>query len=574
MSTNNNSNKSVIINALEEAGLVSEDMVKDALAHNVDAAQRVDRILIEEGLVSEKDVIEALAMQMGMDVINLSEITPDEQAIDMVESKIAKKFKCFPVKYEDGELLIAISDPLNVQIMDDLIKILNVPINTVVANEKDLNVMIRRFYERDEIRSIITDEVETETEKVRKEKHEQQMRDMELTIGEEGTQEPVVKYIDMMFAKAYHDRTSDIHVEPQKNGLIIRFRIDGVCQPVPTPPKALQNMVISRLKVLAGMDPAEKRIPQDGRIKLNIEGKKLDLRVNTLPGIHGESVVMRILDQDSVLLGLGDVGFLPDTIRLFEQLISSPNGVILMTGPTGSGKTTTLYSALSTINTPEIKIITIEHPVEYMLEGINQIQVSHEIGLDFAAGLKAMLRQSPDVIMVGEIRDLETANAAIEAALTGHLVFSTLHTNDAPSAPARLTDMGIKPFLVASGLQAVIAQRLCRRICNSCKEEYTPNPEEIREFGIDLKEFGDRKLFRGKGCDKCGGTGFRGRTAIHEIMVLNNTLRQLIIQKEAAMRVKKQAVKMGMRTLRMDGWEKVLLGMTTSVEVLKATQED
>ncbi len=570
-----NDKKEIILNALEEAGLVSKEMVENIIDEH-DAATKVEDILIEEGIVTEKDLLQALANQMQMEVVDISSIEPEPEALRALPPKFIKQYSCFPYKIENGTLYVAISDPLNVQLIDDLKKLSNYPVETVLANEKDLEIMIRRYYERDELKSIITATVEKEANKVREEKQKAMIKGLEsggvINVGE--SEEPVVKYIDMMFKKAYHDRASDIHIEPQKHGLVIRFRIDGVCHTIPSPPKELQSLVISRLKIMAGMDPAEKRIPQDGRIKLNIDGKKLDLRVNTLPAIYGESVVMRILDQSSILLGLGDVGFLPDTIRIFEQLITSPNGIILMTGPTGSGKTTTLYSALNTINTPEKKIITIEHPVEYMLEGVNQIQVNHEIGLDFAAGLRAILRQSPDVIMVGEIRDLETAEVAIEAALTGHLVFSTLHTNDAPSAPARLVDMGVKPFLVASGLQAVIAQRLVRRICNSCRIEYEPSEEELREFGISKEEFGNRKLFKGKGCEKCNGSGYRGRTAIHEVFVLNPTLRQMIIRNEAASRIKKKAVQMGMRTLRMDGWEKVLLGITTTEEVLRITQAD
>ncbi len=576
MGKKDKSKGNTVVNALEEAGYISDDMLKKIQQDNKEAGQRIDEVLVDEGFVSEDDVLNALANQMGMEVIDLSEIEVDTEALKQVPPKVAKQFRVFPVNYEDGTLTIAISDPLNVQVVDDVKRILSVPVETVVAPEKDIELMLRRYYEKNEIKSIISKEVETETDKVREEERDRKIKRMEIAgeEGEEESTEPVVRYIDQLLQKAYHDRASDVHIEPQKHGLLVRFRVDGVCHTVPAPPKSLQKMVISRLKVMSGMDPAEKRIPQDGRIKLTIDGRDLDLRVSSLPAIYGESVVMRILDQSSVLLGLGDVGFLPDSIRTFEQLISTPNGVILMTGPTGSGKTTTLYSALSTINTPEKKIITVEHPVEYQLEGINQMQVNHEIGLGFAAGLKAMLRQSPDVIMVGEIRDLETAESAVEAALTGHLVFSTLHTNDAPSAPARLVDMGIKPFLVASGLQAVIAQRLVRRICNACREEYEPKEEELAEFGKSRKELGDRKLVRGTGCDKCSGTGYRGRTAIHEILVMKPVIRQMIVRNESASRIKKKAVQMGMRTLRMDGWEKIILGMTSTQEVLKITQND
>ncbi len=336
------------------------------------------------------------------------------------------------------------------------------------------------------------------------------------------------------------------------------------------PPRKWQAAIIARLKVLAGMDIAEKRIPLDGRIKLNIPGKKLDLRVSSLPTVFGESIVMRILDQSSVMMGLEDVGFLSDTIKTFNQLIKSPNGVILMTGPTGSGKTTTLYAALGVLNTPEHKLMTLEDPIEYQIAGINQVQIHADIGLTFPVGLRSLLRQSPDVILVGEIRDLETAENAIRAALTGHLVFSTLHTNDAASATSRLIDMGVKPYLVASSVQAIIAQRLVRRICSNCKEAYTSKPEEFAIIGYNPEEYEGVQLFKGKGCERCNNTGFRGRTAIHEIMVMDSEIRRRVIRSEAATRIKRYAVSKGMRTLRKDGFEKSLLGWTTFTEIYEA----
>jgi len=388
-------------------------------------------------------------------------------------------------------------------------------------------------------------------------------------------QPPVVKFVDLIFKQAVHDRASDIHIEPNRFGVAVRFRVDGVLYEVPSPPKKWQNAIISRLKVLSGMDLAEKRVPQDGRIKLNLPDRKLDLRVSSLPAIYGESVVMRILDQSTVLLGLEDVGFLEENIHLFNQLIRSPNGIILMTGPTGSGKTTTLYAALSTLNNVETKIVTVEDPVEYMIDGINQVQVNREVGLDFSRVLRSVLRQSPDVILVGEMRDQETAEIAVRAALTGHLVFSTLHTNDAPSSCVRLIDMGIKPFLVASSIQAIVAQRLVRKICQHCKYEYEPKDEEIREFGFEDRAQAEvTVLYKGKGCDRCNSAGYRGRTAIHEVFVMNPKLRQMVIRAESGSRLKRQAVRDGMRTLRMDGWQKCKRGTTTTEETLRMTQGD
>jgi type IV pilus assembly protein PilB len=383
-----------------------------------------------------------------------------------------------------------------------------------------------------------------------------------------------VRFVDLVFRHAVHDGASDIHIEPTRTGLRLRFRIDGVLQDIPSPPKRWQNMILSRLKVMSGMDLAIKREPQDGRIKLTLPDKSLDLRVSCIPSIYGETIVMRILNTAEVLRGLDEVGFLPGTIQKFRHLIRSPNGVILMTGPTGSGKTTTLNAALSTLNNTETKIITAEDPVEYQVPGINQIQINEEVGLDFPAALRSMLRMSPDVIMVGEIRDLDTAEIAVRAALTGHLVFSTLHTNDAPSATIRLIDMGVKPFLVATSVQAVIAQRLIRRICSNCKRQVTVRPEVLIEMGVDPATHADALFCKGAGCERCNNTGYRGRVAIHEIFEMSPELRKMVVRSESNVKIKKAAIASGMRTLRQDGFEKIVLGWTTFEEVMQATQMD
>ncbi len=558
---------------LTESGLVSDEMVQETLKGlNYEAGTTLQKSLVDHGLVREDDVLEALATELDMDKVSLREVEINDDLIAQIPKKIANEYKVFPVSYTDDEIVVAISDPLNIQVTDDLQRVLGKRVITRLASEEEVDRYFKRYYEGDEIRNIyegITDGLH--------QKELDKMQDQEVELIENEDAPPVVKFVDLIFKQAVHERASDIHIEPNRDGVGIRYRIDGVLQDVPSPPKKWQNAIISRLKVLSGMDLAEKRIPQDGRIKLSLPDRKLDLRVSALPAIYGETIVMRILDQSSVLLGLEDVGFLPDNITLFNELIRRPTGVILMTGPTGSGKTTTLYSALSTINTPEIKIVTIENPVEYMLEGVNQVQVDENIGFDFTQGLRSILRQSPDVLLVGEMRDLETAEIGIRAALTGHLVFSTLHTNDAPSAPSRLVDMGVKPFLVASSLQAVVAQRLIRRLCGACKEPYIPTKEELEEIDATPEDFEAVETFdihRNVGCDRCSGSGYRGRTAIHEIMVVENRLRQMIIKGESGFRLKKVAQRAGMRTLRMDGWQKVKLGHTTIHEVARITQGD
>lgn len=559
--------------ALVNQGLINEEMLKETLGKlNSEAGTTLQQSLVEQQFVREEDVLDALATELGMDRISLADqdITPD--LVEVVPKKVAKEYRVFPVEADETEVVIAIADPLNIQVIDDLQRIVGRPVRTVIAPEEEIDRFYNRFYEGDELQNVYEKIVD---EAVQKDMDAAQEQTIELEDNEQAP--PVVRFVDLVFKQAVHERASDIHIEPTRFGLVIRFRVDGVLHEVPSPPKKWQNAIISRLKVLSGMDLAEKRVPQDGRIKLSLPDRKLDLRVNSLPSIYGETIVMRILDQSSVLLGLEDVGFLPDNISLFNSLIRSPTGVILMTGPTGSGKTTTLYSALSTLNSPEVKIVTIENPVEYMLEGVVQVQVMEDVGLDFTTGLRSILRQSPDVLLVGEMRDLETAEIGIRAALTGHLVFSTLHTNDAPSAPGRLSDMGVKPFLVASALQAVIAQRLVRRLCSSCKTNFVPDESDLLELGATEEEMANIEEYdinKPVGCDRCSGKGFRGRTAIHEIFVLDARLRQMIIKGESAMRLKKVAARSGMRTLRMDGWEKVKLGNTSPEEILRITQND
>ncbi len=552
--------------ALENRGLVDDDMLKAAMNRMADeSAQSLKQTLVEMKFVSEEDILDAVAADMGMKRISLADVHFTEDLLDLVDHDVVKKYQVIPVKATEDEIWLALSDPSNVRAIDDLNRILGRRVIGMIASEEEIVKAIKRYYEAEDYNDLYEGMAESD---VPGGTNKYDDNALSLTPAAGADESPlVVRFVDMMFKQAVHERASDIHIEPTRNGVDIRIRVDGVLQLIPSPPRQWQNAIIARLKVLAGMDIAEKRIPLDGRIKLNMPGKKLDLRVSSLPTIFGESIVMRILDQSSVMMGLEDVGFLPDTIRIFNQLIKSPNGIILMTGPTGSGKTTTLYAALGSLNTPEHKLMTLEDPIEYMISGINQVQINAEIGLDFPTGLRSLLRQSPDVILVGEIRDKETAENAIRAALTGHLVFSTLHTNDAASATVRLADMGIKPYLVASSLQAVIAQRLVRRVCSNCKRGYTPKPEEIQSLGYEPEKFKDAEFFKGAGCERCNHVGYRGRTAIHEVLVVDSEIRRRIIRSEAATRLKRYAMSQGMRTLKMDGWEKALLGQTTIEEV-------
>jgi len=537
-----------------------------------ESAQTLKHSSVSHGFTGGEELLDTLAANMGYERANLRELKVTPELVKTIDAKHALKYRVFPVRVEGDDLYLALADPLNIQTTDDLERIYHKRIHPMVADHMEIDKFIAHYYEGSNIANLYggmaDDAVAAESQAA----EDDQYANIE-TLESKEDQPPAVKYVDLIFRTAVNDRASDIHVEPTKTGITVRFRIDGVLHEYPAPPKKWQNSIISRLKVLSGMDLAEKRVPLDGRIKLNIPGKRLDVRVSSIPSIFGESIVMRLLDQSSVLMGLEDVGFLPDTVKTFVDLIKSPNGVILMTGPTGSGKTTTLYSALSTINNAETKIVTIEDPVEYMLDGINQVQINKDVDLDFSIGLRAILRQSPDVIMVGEMRDLEAAEIGIRAALTGHLVFSTLHTNDAPSACVRLIDMGVKPFMVASSLQAVIAQRLLRRICTQCKTEYKPKPQEIANAGFDPDEFAGRSFYHGRGCDRCNKSGYRGRTAIHEIFINNPEIRQLIMRMESGTKLKKVGMKYGMRTLRMDGWEKALLGQTTIEEVMRITVE-
>ncbi len=519
------------------------------------------------------DRLQLLAQQHSMNIVELRKRRLEHDIVQLMPQRMSERHRAICLAKDDSSVTVAIADPTDLQGID-VIQLYfhsrNLSVIWVLAKESEIHWAIERYFtgESTAIGEMLDDVTEgggegpaTLAEALSR----------EIGVDEEG---PIKRLVDLIFAEALRTRTSDIHFEPFEDKFVIRFRIDGVLQEVQSPDKRLQGPILSRIKLMSGMDLAEKRVPQDGRITQTILGREIDFRVSALPALHGESIVLRILEKSGVLLGLEQIGFLEDNIERFKSMIRRPHGIILMTGPTGSGKTTTLYSALNVINSVDTKIVTVENPVEYQIEGINQVQVHEEIGLTFASALRSILRQAPNVILVGEIRDLETAEIAISAAMTGHLVFSTLHTNDAPGAFTRLVEMGIKPFLVASAIQAVIAQRLIRTICKECIEEYSPDPLAIEDLGFDPSEYRDRRFIRGHGCEICGFSGYKGRTAIHEVLENSDEIRQLVLQNSTADEIRAVARTQGMRTLREDGWKKVLRGDSTMIEVARITAGD
>ena len=554
---------------LKEKGLVSEEKFHEAYEEQKKTGDAIGSILVRMGVITSEQLCETLAEQYGLPTIHLSEIDIPQALIKKVSPSLARTHKIIPIKHERNTITLAVATPLDLLAIDKLRLLLKARIAEVLVPEKDFEKALAKYYgdEEQNLSSMIEEISDTDIKFVTR-------ADNEVTEAELAEEAPIVKLVNLLVLDAFRSRSSDIHIEPLENKFRIRYRIDGVLHEVPGPPMRLKGPVISRVKLLAGMDISEKRLPQDGHIRINLGGKDVDLRASALPAFYGESVVLRILDKSSVLIGLEELGFLPEERKSFERLIEIPNGVILVTGPTGSGKTTTLYSCLNTINRPDKKLVTVEDPVEYQLEGINQVQVKPQIGLTFATGLRHILRQAPDVIMVGEIRDKETADIAITAALTGHLVFSTLHTNDAPGAVTRLIDMGMKPFLIASSVQAIMAQRLVRTICPKCKEPFHPHLEGLKELRLLEKDLSRATFYHGKGCTECNHTGYKGRIGIFELLLINDIIRELILEKASSARIKEKAVEMGMRTLRQDGLIKAMQGVTTISEVARVTQAD
>jgi type IV pilus assembly protein PilB len=558
-----------ILDQLIEMGYVSYGQVEGLRAEADAANSGMVDLLLQKKILRPIDVTSAKAAHFGAEIVNLAELRLDDDVLASVPRHIAKRYRAVPVFKHGNSLAVAISDPSDLDTIDTLHHLLKAEIEIRVATDDDIDAALAKYYGADDsVSQIIQDITEGEVELGKAPSSMES--DDGATVEADA---PIIKLVNTIIVEAYKSRASDIHLEPMAKTFRVRYRIDGMLHEMKSPPKRLQAAIISRLKIQSNMSIAEKRIPQDGRIQAQVGGKTIDLRVSCLPTNHGESIVMRILDKEGLKLGLPELGFFTDDQQTFERLIGLPDGILLVTGPTGSGKTTTLYSCLNFINRPDRKIITVEDPVEYILAGINQVQVNESVGLSFGAALRSMLRQAPNVIMLGEIRDLETATIAINASLTGHLVFSTLHTNDAPGAVTRLIDIGVKPFLVASSTRALIAQRLVRKICKKCTAPYMPSEAELKALNIEPNAEG-AKFAKGKGCDNCSRTGHRGRMGIFEMFVIEDTARRLIYDKVPASVLRVQAREMGMRTLREDGARKVLAGQTTAEEVIRATVGD
>ena len=548
-----------------QEGLTTPDVVERALARAQTTGELVGEALVALGAVTEDDVLRALALQQNLPYLWREEMPSTVPVLKNVSAKYLRQYRVVPISIEGSVLTVASADPLNTIIADELRQATGLTVKLVVSSPAGILEAIDRSY----------DGAATPLQRI--------VEGMEDEGGPGGDEDvnhlrdmafeaPVVRLVNLLVENAIAAEASDIHIEPFEDTLRIRYRIDGLLYDQEAPPRRLQAAVTSRIKIMSEMNIAERRLPQDGRIRVTLHGQRIDIRVSTMPTVHGESIVMRLLQRSTVFLPLEKLGFPSNTLARFESLIKRPHGIVLVTGPTGSGKTTTLYAALDKINSPGVKIITVEDPVEYQLKGVNQIPVKAKIGLTFANGLRHIVRQDPDVILVGEIRDLETAEIAIQASLTGHLVFSTLHTNDAPGAITRLQDMGVESYLVASVLEGVLAQRLVRRICESCRVPDAPPKADLDALGIEAPP--GTVLFRGKGCDDCRGTGYRGRSGIYELFVIDEDVRSLMLRRASTRDIRQYAISRGMVTLRMDGFKRACEGVTTVEEILRVTQED
>jgi general secretion pathway protein E/type IV pilus assembly protein PilB len=562
-----------LVDMLVDLGFVSPQQLMPLRAEAESAGVGLVDLMLANHVVRPADVTQAKAAHFGAEVVNLNEIQIQDDVIALIPRHIARKYRVVPVFKHGDNLTIALADPSDLETIDTLSHLLTAEISVQVADEADIEAALNKYY-GGEKRGIAEDSRFKDVIQELTEEHVQ----ANLAAAADGApveaDAPLIKLVNQLIIDAFKMRASDIHLEPLEKTFRLRYRIDGVMQEVKSPPKRLQAAIIARLKIQSNMSIAEHRIPQDGRIQTQVGNKLIDLRVSCLPTSHGESIVMRILDKEGLRLGLPELGFFTDDQQTFERLIGLPDGILLVTGPTGSGKTTTLYSCLHFINRPDRKIITVEDPVEYILAGINQVQVNEAVGLTFATALRSILRQAPNVVMIGEIRDIETASIAINASLTGHLVFSTLHTNDAPSAVTRLIDIGVKPFLVASSTRALMAQRLVRKVCKQCGAPSMPNEVELRALNLDAETIKNANFMKGKGCSNCSGTGCRGRFGIFEIFVIDDEARKLIYEKVPSSVLRARAREMGMRTLREDGIRKVLAGLTTPEEVIRATVGD
>jgi len=562
---------------LYKAGLVEKQALINAIKTSKSNNKRLGQVLLELGLINEDTLTKAIAKQHGLEYVNLDKITIPPDAFKLIPEEIIKRHKILPLGMNNGRLKVLISDPSDMETMDAIRFRLNTEPECYLGNPTKIQNFIQNSFnyvkkEEDDRLKHSIDATATELADIGHELQEEALRAQAAGVDDDA---PIIRLVNLIIDNAYYMRASDIHIEPMEDRVRVRYRVDGVCMERDNIPKSMQAPLIARFKILSGMDIAEKRLPQDGRIKREIGGQDIDFRVSSLPGVHGPSVVLRILRPDAVNIGIESLGFEHDNYEQFQQIITRPTGIFLVTGPTGSGKTTTLYAALQELNKPDKKILTAEDPVEYNFTGMNQCQVREEIGLTFDRILRSMLRQAPNIILIGEIRDGVVADIAIQAALTGHLVFSTLHTNDAPSAITRLIDMGVKPFLVASSIQAIMAQRLVRIICKKCRVvDENPDPKLLQALEITHEELQKKPVYKGTGCSQCQKTGYKGRIAIFEMFEVNNEIRELAFSKAPTSELRKAARASGMRTLRDDGKIKIFNGITTPTEVVRITQTE
>lgn len=563
-----------VLQLIQDKGLVSADVLnlgrqqlESEGVTSTDIDSRLIDLIVEKRYCKYEDITFILSQEFNIPLISLQDLRIEKDVLALLSQDILRKYNVFPISKIGSQLELVISDPMNMDAVDDISHLLNMSIDLRIASPDEVKKAIDDHFGVNAYGDMFDGEDLVGTTS----------SDTIATGNEEGTSEeeaPIIRYVHKLITEAVKRRASDIHLEPLEKRFRVRYRIDGVLIEVENPPKRLQPSIISRLKLMANISIAEKRVPQDGRIQINYNNKEIDLRVSSLPTVYGESIVMRILDKEGLRLGLPELGFFSDDQAVFERIVGMADGIFLVTGPTGSGKSTTLYSALNFLNHPDRKIITVEDPVEYQMTGINQVQVRREVGMTFAAALRSMLRQAPNIIMIGEIRDLETAEIAINASLTGHMVFSTLHTNDAPSAVTRLVDIGVKPFLVSASLRAALAQRLVRKVCTQCKSVYAPDPRVLQAIGINEIEASKMTFYHGDGCPKCNGIGFKGRMGIFEIFIVNEELQQMIYEGRTLVELRTKARELGMRSMREDGIRKVGGGLTTADEVLKVTMNE
>jgi type II secretion system protein E len=554
---------------LVKKGLITISALEKALLEQEKKSGFLGETLVKLGYIKEEDLYSVVAEQLRVEYVKIRDMPLSPSVVNAIPEKVACHYDLMPIRADDSTITVAMSNPLHIHTIDDLKLLLGKDIKTVLASEGDIVEAIKKYY------GVGAETIEKMAPGISAEKFVSVQSQETQEIAESSEDASIIRFVNQILLEAYRDRATDIHIEPYEDELKVRYRVDGILYDTKVPPttKAFQSAIISRVKIMANLNIAERRLPQDGRIRIKIGDQEVDLRVSILPTPFGESVVIRIL-ATNILFGLENLGLLPQDLQILERVIKKPHGIIFVTGPTGSGKTTTLYACLSKINDKEKKIITIEDPIEYQLKGITQVQVQPKINLTFANALRSMLRHDPDIMMVGEVRDYETAEITIRVALTGHLVFSTVHTNDAAGGVTRLLDMGVEPYLAASAVECFIAQRLVRKICTSCKKEFKPDKELLRELGVSRLDLSRVKIYEGRGCEACKFTGYKERTAIYEILVMSEAIRELVLGRASADQIKKKALEEEMRTLRQDGWEKIMMGVTTPSEVIRVTQQE